>query len=1085
VFSVVTPADDATNIDINTASVSVLIQDFDGDVFNWTIQGQYVTSEGANGASDGTKSADLILPLPYTTNIIWYVNATDGYGWRRAVYNFITRPNLPPEFSSVTPANNSENIGVNTAQVRVYIQDIDGDTFDWTIEGKYVTSTSATNASQGTKPASLLTPLPKDTEIEWFVNATDPSGSGDWTYATYHFSTTTTPLPTLKYTKNPGIGLSAVGPIAADVNNDGKMEIVRSGPDGIAVLDGVTGNIVWNITVNMWNDHCPMEAIDLNKDGILEIISSHETGTWALHGNNGTVYWYNPDAPLQNKYCVAGDIHGDGYPEVYVCSDGSVTALTHDGVIFAQTWTYYPCFGGLTLGDTDYDGVFELYQGDRSNYYPQEGSGGRGCVAYWASNLTYRWSHPELLASSQCPTLADVDKDGKLDVVICSQSGGGFCVYNSTNGENISSTLRIPGVRAHSQAPVYDIDDDGNLEIIACRSWSKPIVWDLYLWQEDAMLPYECYEPPAIADINGDGYVEIICCTRNNISIFNHDYQLMGNISLINNGYYGMSMIVAQDVDADGLLELIFNRISTVYVYDTVGPAPDPRALSQFNFYSQHRGRAPYYVEYMPSAPVVKTPYPSNGSNNIPYNPQLSVDVYDYQQNLMTITFRTNASTGIWHTIRTYTNADEGIYTANPTEMNQPQKYYWWRVTATDSTGNTTTKEYKFRSIDTMIISNIIPAHLATNIVPNPQLSIHAEQRNGLPMTIQFLTNASGSWVVIGTNASVSNGTYTQKPTTMSSYSKKYYWRVQCYDGQYWVNDTYRFTTRSAGGGGYGGSTGGSENTKPVADASQGEPYQGYINTEITFDGSKSYDSDGNITSWSWTFGDGTNGSGKTIQHVYSTTGTYQVLLTVTDDDGATHTDTTTCVIQQQNRPPTQPVITGPTSGTKNILYLYTAVSTDADNDTIQYTFNWGNSVIQPSRFLPNGTSFTVNHSWAAAGRYDVTVTVTDNQTASSSKITVYIDAVQTGEVGYLLDNDGDGIYDAFYSEETQQTMTIQKKDDSYLIDSDGDGTWDYTYDATKGMQSYQEPSTPGFELVFVLCALVIAILLWRKKRIV
>jgi hypothetical protein len=42
------------------------------------------------------------------------------------------------------------------------------------------------------------------------------------------------------------------------------------------------------------------------------------------------------------------------------------------------------------------------------------------------------------------------------------------------------------------------------------------------------------------------------------------------------------------------------------------------------------------------------------------------------------------------------------------------------------------------------------------------------------------------------------------------------------------------------------------ENIKPVADLSAGEPYQGYVNVEITFDGSKSYDPDGNITKWFW-----------------------------------------------------------------------------------------------------------------------------------------------------------------------------------------------------------------------------------------
>jgi hypothetical protein len=212
----------------------------------------------------------------------------------------------------------------------------------------------------------------------------------------------------------------------------------------------------------------------------------------------------------------------------------------------------------------------------------------------------------------------------------------------------------------------------------------------------------------------------------------------------------------------------------------------------------------------------------------------------------------------------------------------------------------------------------------------------------------------------------------------------------------------------------------------------------------------------------------------------------------VTDNEGAISTDTTTCVIKQGNRPPSEPIITGPTNGTKNTMYTYTARSTDADNDTIQYTFKWSESESQSSGPLPNATAFTVNHSWTHAGRYDVTVTVTDNQTESFSEITVYIDTVQTGEIGYLLDNDGDGTYDAFYSDVLKQVTTVQKKNDSYLIDSNGDGDWDYTYNTTNGLiSSYQEPGkTPDFEIVFLIGAIAaigaigaIALAMFSKRK--
>ncbi|VVB60063.1 PKD domain protein [uncultured archaeon] len=330
------------------------------------------------------------------------------------------------------------------------------------------------------------------------------------------------------------------------------------------------------------------------------------------------------------------------------------------------------------------------------------------------------------------------------------------------------------------------------------------------------------------------------------------------------------------------------------------------------------------------------------------------------------------------------------------------------------------------------------------------------------------------------------------------TYDTTYYWNIIAWDNHsaYATSiigdsgDSWNFTTKSKSSGGSDGGDGGgssaNENKKPIADASAGEPYHGYVNSAIAFDGSKSNDPDGNLTKWFWVFGDNTNETGKTVQHTYLEPGTYTVTLTVTDNEGAINTDTTTCVITQPNRLPTTPIITGPTNGTKNTMYTYTALSTDADNDTIQYTFNWGDplSTSQLSGFLPNGSAYTVNHNWTVAGRYEVTVTVTDNQTTSSSNITVYIDAVQAGGVGYLLDNNGDGIYDTFYSDVLKQITTVQKKNGNYNIDSDGNGNWDLTYNTTNGLtSSYQEQGkTPGFEIVIIIGAIAL-VMLWKRKK--
>jgi PKD repeat protein len=71
-------------------------------------------------------------------------------------------------------------------------------------------------------------------------------------------------------------------------------------------------------------------------------------------------------------------------------------------------------------------------------------------------------------------------------------------------------------------------------------------------------------------------------------------------------------------------------------------------------------------------------------------------------------------------------------------------------------------------------------------------------------------------------------------------------------------------------------------NNPPVADP--GGPYAGGTNQPIQFDGSGSFDPDGNALTYAWTFGDGGSGSGVSPAHTYTAPGDYAVTLTVTDD---------------------------------------------------------------------------------------------------------------------------------------------------------------------------------------------------------
>jgi sialate O-acetylesterase len=78
------------------------------------------------------------------------------------------------------------------------------------------------------------------------------------------------------------------------------------------------------------------------------------------------------------------------------------------------------------------------------------------------------------------------------------------------------------------------------------------------------------------------------------------------------------------------------------------------------------------------------------------------------------------------------------------------------------------------------------------------------------------------------------------------------------------------------------GSGGGTENSTPTASFT-------FATSTLSaeFDGSGSSDSDGTITSWDWNFGDGNTASGELTSHTFAASGDYMVTLTVTDDAGA------------------------------------------------------------------------------------------------------------------------------------------------------------------------------------------------------
>lgn len=117
---------------------------------------------------------------------------------------------------------------------------------------------------------------------------------------------------------------------------------------------------------------------------------------------------------------------------------------------------------------------------------------------------------------------------------------------------------------------------------------------------------------------------------------------------------------------------------------------------------------------------------------------------------------------------------------------------------------------------------------------------------------------------------------------------------------QLWVMSADGSNQTLLAGNGFGDyspswSTGTTGNQPPVASA--GGPYSGVVAQNVPFSGGGSFDPDGSINSYSWSFGDGGTGSGISLTHTYAATGTYPVTLMVTDNLGAQTSATTTTSI--------------------------------------------------------------------------------------------------------------------------------------------------------------------------------------------
>jgi PKD repeat protein len=224
----------------------------------------------------------------------------------------------------------------------------------------------------------------------------------------------------------------------------------------------------------------------------------------------------------------------------------------------------------------------------------------------------------------------------------------------------------------------------------------------------------------------------------------------------------------------------------------------------------------------------------------------------------------------------------------------------------------------------------------------------------------------------------------------------------------------------------------------PVA-AFTGTPTVGNGQANVTFTDQSSGDG---ITSWAWTFGDGNTATTRNPQHIYTTNGSYNVTLTVTNTYGSSTITKTRYITVYP--PLTANFTATPTTGQVPLVVDFT--DTSIGYNIIGWTWDFGDGSTKAS--LQN-----VSHTYTTAGTYSVNLTVTNPFGSAQITKTITVTAPVTTQtpsgaaiIGTIYnDQNGDGA--ANTSDPKLAGWTINLLQNDVVIattTSDASGAYDF-----------------------------------------
>ncbi|HAW50560.1 TPA: hypothetical protein DCX16_06400 [bacterium] len=349
------------------------------------------------------------------------------------------------------------------------------------------------------------------------------------------------------------------GPFSVgDIDGDGDLEIVSICGNRVIYVWHHDGNLAggWSKKIE-GNDYTIPILADIDADGRLEIIVNGEDKLYIWNAGANDISGFPKEGTNLTSPAI-GDIDGDGDLEIVIGMNNKLYVFHHDGRLVEGNW---PKEMNLSkqdfpiIADLDKDGKGEIIVGVERNLYVWHGNG-EFMSGQWPILFPYG-------VGVGISGVGDFDGDGELEIIARTTDYNNPKLNFYTFKPDGSIAPGWPKILFEELNLYYtvlgDIDNDGDMELLATVYDTNSKLYKLYAFHHDGSLvtnwPKEGFRP-FLANIDLDENLEIVTIKRGTITVLEDDGTPKINL-FTKPGDCIVSPMVIADIDLDEDIEMI------------------------------------------------------------------------------------------------------------------------------------------------------------------------------------------------------------------------------------------------------------------------------------------------------------------------------------------------------------------------------------------------------------------------------------------------------------------------------------------------------------------------------------------------